>query len=128
MNLRETFGRRYRIEYDPAHKRGDDPLLQQIPCKHGHVYIHSAELLAVATNGRKVGLRVAKLAGTVVLQEGSDGFNIAFPATMFAKVAAIVRPRRKRKTTAKELSRLAGMRNKAALKATSGAPAASGAA
>jgi hypothetical protein len=127
INLRERFPK-YQIEYDPAHKRGDDPWMQVIPCHYGHIYPQGGELLAVATNGRKVGLKLAKLPGVTVLQDGDDGMNIAFPITALPKVAAIMKPRRRRKVTEKERERLAGMRNKALLKRTSHAPAASGAA
>jgi hypothetical protein len=77
--------------------------------------------LAVATNGRKIGLAIAKLPGVEVLQEADDGFNIAFP-----KVAAIIKPRRRRKLTEKERERLAKQGFKPAVNRTSHAPAASG--
>lgn len=127
INLNETFPK-YQIDYDPAHKRGDDPWLQIIPCRYGHIYPQGGKRLAVATNGRKIGMKIAKLAGVEVLQDGDDGMNIAFPVTTFPAVAAIVSPRRRRKPTPKERKRLAKMRDKALLKRTSCSPAASGAA
>jgi len=45
VNLRERFGRRYRVEYEESYyaqhgprARIEDPWLQIIPCRAGHVY------------------------------------------------------------------------------------------
>ena len=104
INLRNTFGKRYRIEYDPAHRgRADDAWLQIIPCRHGHIYPHSAELLAVATDKRgPIAAAIARLPGVTVLQMGDDGINAAFPLTMLPAVARIIRPKRTRQMTAKQ--------------------------
>jgi len=42
-----------------------------------------------------------------VWQEACDGFNLVFPPRLFGKVAALVKPRRKRQVSAKERQRLA---------------------
>lgn len=123
INLSEAFPG---YQVDRAGKR-NDPWLQVIPCKYGEIYPHG-ELPAVATNGRKIGLKVAKLPGAIVLQDGTDGMNIAFLVAAFPAVAKIVKPRRKRKVTAEQLERLARTQFKPAVNATSCAPSESEAA
>jgi hypothetical protein len=99
INLRERFGH-YRIEYDPAHHgRSDDPWLQIIPCRYGHIYPYGGDKLGVATS-RKIGLQLARLPGVEVWQDGDDGINLVFPHDLLPDVAKIVKPRRKRKLDA----------------------------
>jgi hypothetical protein len=104
INLRNCFGRRYRIEYDEAHSgRKDDPWMQIIPCRRGHIYPNGGNLLGVATNTRGATANaIAKLQGVTVTQQGTDGINAIFPVELFPKVAKLVKPRRKRQLTAKE--------------------------
>ncbi len=110
INLREQFGREYRIGHDPAYfadygarARVDDPWLQIIPGGRGHIYPHGGDLLAVATNGR--GPIVAKLAAVpsvAVVQDGTDGINATFPLESFAEVAGLIQARRRRKRLSPE--------------------------
>jgi hypothetical protein len=104
INLREKFGHRYRIEYDPAHTgRKDDPWLQIIPCKRGHVYPHGGNLLGIATSSHgSTATAIAKLERVTVLQEGDDGINAIFPVELLPKIAKLVKPRRKRQLSDKE--------------------------
>src|SRR4051794_6453090 len=104
INLRNKFGNRYRIEYDEAHTgRKDDPWLQIIVCKYGHLYVHGADMLGVSTNVRgQASKKLRALQGIVVLQEGDDGMNAAFPIELFPNVPKIVKPRRKKQLTGKE--------------------------
>src|SRR5436190_13981300 len=98
IDLCTIAGNRYRLDHDPSHKgRGaPDAWLLTIPAQHGHFYPHSAELFGFATKSRQAGLTIAKLPGVEIWQDGADGMNLVFPASQFAKVAAIVRPKRKR--------------------------------
>lgn len=101
INLRERFGERFRIVFDEAHTRGDDPWLQVIPCQHGHIYPHGGELLGIATNSRgPVARSLARMKGVRVVQDGDDGINAVFPVTMFDRVAALVEPYRRRNRAA----------------------------
>src|SRR5262245_21282727 len=80
INLRERFGNRYVIEYDEAHTRGDDPWMQVIPCRHGHIYPHGDNLLGIATKGRgPLARSLARMKGVTVTQDGDDGINATFP-------------------------------------------------
>src|SRR5262245_23210935 len=99
IDLHAVAGKRYQVE--PTSRQTDLWELT-IPFRHGHVYPHSGELLGVATNTRSMGLRLAKLAGVEVWQEGDNGFNVVFPPRLFAAVAKIVKPKRKRQLTPKQ--------------------------
>jgi hypothetical protein len=115
INLRERYGKRYRIEFDPAHaaehgkrSRFDDPWLQLVPCQRGHIYPHGGNMLGVATNGRgSTAVALSRLPGVTVVQDGDDGINAIFPAELLPKVAALVKPRRKRQLTPEQRERLA---------------------
>lgn len=117
MNLKELFPK-YRIDWDEARtKRDMDPLMMQIRCQHGHIYIHDAEneLLAVSTaRSGPLANRIAKLPGTTILQDADDGMTIAFPLTMFKQIAKIVKPRTRRKLSPEQreanIARLAAAR------------------
>ena len=52
--------------------------------------------LATQSDSRSIGLRVAKVPGVEIIQEGDDGFNATFPVEAFAAVARLVKPKRKR--------------------------------
>lgn len=45
-NLRERFGRRYRIEREESCGRIDDPWLLVIVCRFGHIFPHGGNILA----------------------------------------------------------------------------------
>jgi hypothetical protein len=115
INLLEMFGHKYQV--DRSGKKSD-PWLQIIPAKYGEFYPHSLDLIGFASNSRKIGLRVAKIPGVVILQEAEDGLNVGVDAALFPAVAKIVKPRRRRKVTDKERDRLAKMRETALLRRT----------
>ena len=105
INLKEQFGDRYKIEYEKAYKaqreRTPDPWLMIIPCAHGHVYTHGGEFLAAATkNNGATATKLLKLVeqGLVrVARRGSDGVDVIFHVRDFDKIAAIMKPRRRRR-------------------------------
>jgi hypothetical protein len=101
IDLRAVAGKRYRVEYEESHSgKSDNPWLLIIPCQCGHIYPHSDKLLGVATDGRgSLTQKIARLPGVEVVQDGDDGINAVFPPGLFAKVAAIVKPKRKRQLT-----------------------------
>jgi hypothetical protein len=126
IDLRHQFGDRYRIEFDPAHTgRKNDPWMQIIPCKRGHIYPHGGGLLGVATNGRgSTATAIAKLPGVTVVQDGDDGLNATFPIELFPQIAKLVKPRRKRQLTPQQrqmaAARLANHRFSTARQSSSG--------
>src|SRR5437868_7136193 len=106
-DLRELSGETYRISYDPAAEtRGErsDPWTMQLPCAGRGVtlYPHGPDRLAVEVDRRPgVARALAALPGVTVTQDGGFGgeMTVTFPLERFAAVAAIVRPRRRRKLT-----------------------------
>jgi hypothetical protein len=102
VNLNERFGQDYRVQHeDPREKRlGNDPWLCIIPCTHGNLYVHGNELLGAATNKRgPVAKRLAALPCVRVVQDGDDGVNVVFNVHDFPAVAAVMKPKRRRRLT-----------------------------
>src|SRR5262245_39309974 len=111
VNLRETFGERFQIDHDEARRRGDDPWLQVIPCRYGHIYPHGGNLLGIATKSRgRIAASLARMEGVEVVQDGDDGINATFPIQLFPKVAALVKPYKVRGRTLSESERQESIR------------------
>jgi len=87
INLKERFGRRYKVEYEQSYfaeygpgARVEDPVLMIVPCKYGQLYPAGGNLLAAV-------------------------FDVAdLPA-----VARVMRPRRRRQVSNAEKARLRAM-------------------
>jgi hypothetical protein len=116
INLQEQFGTRYRITFDPAyspkHVPRDklNPCMMQMPCQRGVVYPHGGGLLAVEVEGRRVTAnRLRQLDCTTTFQEGDSFLAVTFHAADFDKVAAIVKPKRRRQVSDAERLRLASI-------------------
>jgi hypothetical protein len=110
MNLKARYGDKYRISREEGADR-HDPAGFVIPCKRGHIYVHGPELLGVATNGRgPIVKQLSALPGIRITQDGADGVNAVFSPEQFAAVAAIVRPKRKRKLSERQKAVLAAGR------------------
>ncbi len=124
IELTTQFGNRYRVSNEASHraKRGErrrmqDPWLLTILCQHGHIYPHGGELLGASTNNRgPIAKRLSALPCVGVVQDGSDGINAVFHVNDFDTVAAVMKPKRRRKLSAEYCQRLADM-GKANLKA-----------
>jgi hypothetical protein len=107
VNLRERFGRRYRIAYEESyhvqygpHARVEDPWLQIIPCQRGHIYPWGSSTLAASTNGRgPTARKLAALPFATVHQDGDDGVTVLFPMERFPEVAELMHPKRRRQMT-----------------------------
>lgn len=105
IDLKARFGHRYRVDYEESYRaecgdsaRAHDPWLLTIPCRHGHIYPHGGELLAASTNRRgPITNRLAALPCVCVVQDGDDGINVLFHASDLDKVAAILKPKRRRR-------------------------------
>ena len=57
INLKERFGRRFRIAYEESYcaergdgARADDPWLMIVPCRYGHIFPYGSNLLAASVN------------------------------------------------------------------------------
>ncbi len=115
INLKQLFGDRYRVTYEESYyaergadARSDDPALQILLCRHGHIYPYGPGTLAASTNKRgAVANALTALSCTTVLQDGDDGVNVAFPVDDFDEIAALLKPRRRKLVPPEERERLA---------------------
>ena len=110
INLKERFGDVCKVEYEEsyhadrgANARTEDPWLQVLLCKHGHIYPHGPDVLAASTNTRGgIARKLAALDCTTVVQDGSDGINATFHVRDFERVAELMKPRRWRRLTVEQ--------------------------
>jgi hypothetical protein len=118
INLKERFGRRYRVSYEESYhaERGDgaraaDPWLMIVPCRYGHVFPHGGTMLAASIDGHpNVAGVLRRLPCCRVHQDGDNGeLTVLFDVADFAKVARIMRPRRRRQVSPQERDRLRAM-------------------
>lgn len=101
INLRDRFGHRYQIGFDPAYyaerpgnRQKDDPWLQVVVCRFGEVFPWGGPYLAAATISRgAIANRLAALPCCKVVQDGSDGVTVVFDVADFAAVAKLIKPR-----------------------------------
>jgi hypothetical protein len=115
IDLRQRFGDRYRITWDPAydskgiHRDNLDPWYAQIPCRGGiTIYPVGGNDLAVECDyHRYLARRLAAIPGVVCTQDGDEEKTFRFPVDLFDQVAAIVEPKRRRVLTEDQKTRLA---------------------
>lgn len=128
IDLRDRFGAKYKIDRDPAYqaqygRRVVDPWYDLIVCRHGVIFPQGGQLLAASTtkNGPIANqLRSADFCR--VVQDGDDGVTVVFDVEQFSKVAAVMRPRRAKRSTGAELTILQAGRRKLARKPLGKAP------
>jgi hypothetical protein len=98
-NLQSLFGNRFRTEHDPAAKTPSekaDPWMMTLPCQNGDIYPHGADRLAVECK-TKTAHKLMAMSGITVHQQGDTEWTLLFDVAMFDAVAAIVKPRRRRR-------------------------------
>lgn len=104
LNLRETYGDKYRVAYEESYyaehgsgSRADDPWLQIIPCQHGHIGPFCTNRLFASTDRRGPTARALRaLDCCEVWMDGDDGLSVMFAPADFKRVAAVMKPKRKR--------------------------------
>lgn len=101
IDLRAMFGDRYRIGTDPAAgPRNADPWLWTIPCRRATIYPDGGPYLRVDIDGRPVTAKaVGALPGVEPVQCGDSDRTYRFHGDLFADVARLVLPRRRRLLT-----------------------------
>lgn len=101
VDLEEQFGSVYQVEYeDGVFHRARDAWRLILTCRHGHFYPHGGEILGASTNTRgAIANQLAALPCVRVVQDGSDGINAIFHVDDFESVAALLKPRRRRRLT-----------------------------
>ena len=105
VNLKERFGKRFKVGYEESYyvEHGDqawvdDPWLQMILCRYGHVFPHGGNMLAASTDkAGRTARKLKALPGVIVHQDGDDGVTVLFPMERFDEVAAIMLPKRRRR-------------------------------
>ena len=115
INLKQRFGRQFRVAYEEGyyvehgdHARAEDPWLQVLLCKHGHIYPQGGDMLAASSDKRgPLAKALVGLDCTTVLQDGDDGVNVTFHVDHFDKIATLLQPRRRRRVSEQERQRLA---------------------
>jgi len=102
VNLKERFGNRFKIQHEESYaaersefRTAQEPWLQIIPCRHGHICPWGRSTLAACTDkAGGVARRLKALPFTTVAQDGDDGANILFDMEHFEAVAEIIKPKR----------------------------------
>jgi hypothetical protein len=105
VNLRERFGKRYRIGFDPSRSSAwdHDLWMMTVRCRYGEIYPHGETTLAVDVEGHgKIAAQLAALPCVTVHRPHTFLFDVED----FDKVAAIVAPRRRRQLTQEQRERL----------------------
>jgi hypothetical protein len=103
VNLTERFGRDYKITHDPAartRRQKRDPWMMQLPCRGRGVVVHpwGGGRLAVEVDGRPgLAKQLAAIPGLKLWQDGDGEKTFLFDVALFDAVAAVVRPRRRRR-------------------------------
>jgi hypothetical protein len=114
VNLKDEFGNRYRIEKDSAFDHEASPAARQwlytIPCANGGREAHlfswgyrgGGRELAFYGSQKSGSLKddLEAIAGIVVEQDAGDVFVASFPLSQFLAVAALVRPKERRRLSA----------------------------
>jgi hypothetical protein len=105
IDLRQRYGSRYRVTCEPScervhHNDQCDPWYATILCEYGYIYPHGGKQLGASTNRRgPTARRLVALPRVCLVQDGDDSVNVVFDASDFDRVAAIMKPRRKRVLT-----------------------------
>jgi hypothetical protein len=105
VNLLEAY-KDYKVTFDPAYdhrrvpKRCLDHWMMQLPCRGKGVTIYPFEgsRLAVEVDGRPgLAKRLGAIPGVELWQDGDGEKTFRFDVALFGAVAAVVRPRKRRR-------------------------------
>ena len=107
VNLRDLFGDKLRISYDPARQPGEkreQPWLMQIRGRRATIYPYGGSRLAIEVDyHNRVARDVGRIPGVVQAQDGDDEKTFVFDVALFDQVAELVKPSRRRVYTAEQL-------------------------
>jgi hypothetical protein len=113
VNLKERFGTRYRITFDPAYVPRDvprdklDPWMMQVPGRYGSIYPPGGTKLVVEIDGHStIKARVGRLDCCEPYQIGEGFGAFLFDAADFNTVAKIIRSHRKRQFSEERRAKL----------------------
>jgi hypothetical protein len=109
-NLQDLFGDKYQIGLVPAaltRAEKKDPWLQTIPCRFEVIYPFGEGFLAVDVEHHpKSATRLAGIPGVRLHQDGDGEQSFVIPIGLFPEVARVVRPRRKYRSSPRQLANL----------------------
>jgi hypothetical protein len=97
------------VRRDPVARPDDtDPWVQVLVGRHGEIYPHGRDLLAVEVYDGRIALRVAEvLNGSLPWQRGEAFFCYVFPVNQLVTVADIIQPPKVRHLSPAARDRLA---------------------
>jgi hypothetical protein len=111
IDLAKHFGDKYRIGHDQAAitpSERHNPWMKTVLCRRGTVYPYGGDMLAVEIDYRpSTAKKLAAVPGIIHHQAGDAEQTFLFPLALFNQVAAIVKPRRRRKLSAEQKAKLA---------------------
>jgi hypothetical protein len=106
-NLLDLFGDKCKVTIDRDSAEGPrdkDPWLQQIRCRYGLIYPHSATHLAIRLDHHPViAMRLVRL-GFDLIQNGDDEKVLIFTPDRFQELAAVVQPHRRPQFTEQQIA------------------------
>lgn len=122
INLKETYGKRYKIEIDPSwdaettenrtwfRQHGEEPYYYELVGKYGQLYNNSETHMQVWVNGR-LGVKLSKNLpqGWKQKQGCSEGYAFILPNSDVSTAFSWIKPRKRRvgNTSPENLARLA---------------------
>jgi hypothetical protein len=108
-DLRQLCRGTYRLDHDPAADAGDtNPWMATLAGRYGVVYPHGRDTLAVETDDGRVAARLAEVLGDAPpYQHGENFWCYLFPAALLVGVAAVIKPPKERRLSARARQRLA---------------------
>jgi len=109
VNLEELFGERFRVGRDEAYPAScRDPWTFVIPCERGgEIYPQGGTLIACQVDGRPVtAAKIEALPGAEVTQEGKRDKTIVVDIRHAEAVFRILKPKKRRRLSEKERTRL----------------------
>lgn len=131
IDLKAFAGKKYRVVLGEAAAHELEPLKSrswhyEIPCKHGHVYVHGERKLGAYTSSPRMVTKLAALEGVAVHQRGDHEASVTFAPGRLDAVAGLLGARRRRVLSAEQRAKAA--RHLAEVRPETPAPGSRGAA
>jgi hypothetical protein len=108
LNIRDTFGKQYRVALDPSAASWADPAYHVLRTKTGEVHVHGEEHAGVEVRSKHFSI-IRDLAGRGfrLHQDGDELKTFLVPWEELADVLPMLRPYRRRQLSAEQRQRLA---------------------
>lgn len=107
INLRERFGKRYRITRDESGgKASRDPWYWIIPGKYGEIYAHGDDFLQVMVTSVRVANDMRGWPELTLHQDAEDAVTFIFRVGNLEKVATRIKARKRRQVSAEHMKNI----------------------